>query len=157
MNIILENLTIRKKLKLIKNNNNLVSKLEITIKDYKNYFFDEMETKYIIKLKNIYELDIIDNQKGYNNLNHLNKLKYINKLYLGSNNIANIPKIYFENLEILNLSNNYINNIEELKNINYKNLKELYLENNLIEDINVLEQVKFNQLEILSLTDNVIS
>ena len=127
LNIILQNLTIKKKLKLIKNNNNLVSKLEITIKDYKNYFFYEMRTKYNIKLKNIYELDIIDNQKGYNNLNHLNKLKYINKLYLGSNNIANIPKIYFENLEILNLSNNYINNIEELKNINYKNLKELYL------------------------------
>ena len=51
--------------------------------------------------------------------------------------------MFFNELNILNLSKNIISDINILKKVNFKKLKELDLSENKISDINILEKSKF--------------
>ena len=62
----------------------------------------------------------------------------------------------FQNMEILDLSQNKISNINVLESVRFKGLKQLYLGYNDISDIKVFEKANFEQLEILNLSNNKI-
>ena len=116
--------------------------------------FDYNEKKYILNLSGLW---IINQQ-----LDDLSKIhfKEIQKLYLAINNISNITPLenmVHNHLEILDLSKNRITDISVLEKVKFNELKELYLSGNNISDIKVLEKVKFEKLEMLDLAENKIS
>ena len=134
------------------------------IKQYCNdYLLKNFNIKYKVNIKNdkVNKIDLRWKGLGDAGFEALCKIdfKELKELILYNNNISDIkPLIYakFQNLEILDLSQNKITNIDALENVRFKGLKQLYLGFNNISDINVLERANFEKLEILYLNDNKI-
>ena len=83
------------------------------------------------------------------------KLKILN---LSENNISNIEifkKNRYFKLEVLDLSSNKITNLDGLEN--FENLKELNLKNNKISSISIFRRCKFDNLEKLNLENNKLT
>ena len=84
-------------------------------------------------------------------------MKRIKELNLsGLVDISFLSGLTFENLEILDLSDNLLLSIKCLEKMNCKNLKELYLYYNYLNNLEVLTKVEFRNLEILDLHSNRI-
>ena len=99
------------------------------------------------------------NEKRYAKKNVLNgKEKEINFYYLKleSEFLVNFKDIKFENLEILNLSKNYIKLIDNLQNFLCPNLKNLDFSINYIENIDNIHCWKFKKLKLLNFSHNKI-
>ena len=148
----------KKKLNIIKYNNKLLSRLNITKEDFKSYIYlKEFNEKFNLNIEDvdIIELDLSNHLIGNEGLEYLAKIKF-NKLRildLSDNQIIEISlleKLNLEKLIISNLSFNQISDINVLEKVNFKELRELHLVNNIISDINVLKRVKFEKLEILN-------
>ena len=146
------------KLNIIKYNNALLSRLNITKEDFKAYKnLKEFNEKYNLNIEDvdITELDLSNHHFGNKGLEYLAKIKFnkLRILELSHNQITDINLLEKWNLEkiiILNLIFNQISEINFLERVHFKELRELYLINNIISDINVLERVKFEKLEILN-------
>ena len=133
-------ITNKKKLKIIRYNKKIQTKLNIKIVDYKKYeTLKEFNKKFGLNINdiNIKELDLRNRKIGNEGLKFLKKFQF-----------------EFKELEVLNLSYNKITDIQILENIQFKKLKELNLSNNDISDINVLEKKHFEKLEKLDLSFN---
>ena len=135
--------------------------ITINIKNLNIFYCELCRGIKINECENIQKLIYISNNLSMlDNILNIDNSKKLNEIDLFNNNISDIKileKIKFDNLEILDLSMNYISNINFLENDNFKNLKILNLYNNGISDIKILEKVKFEKLEELYLADNNIS
>ena len=166
LNIIFKNVKNKIKLKLLKYNNALLNRLEITKEDYKVYgSLKEFNKLFDINYSDIdiEEIDLnkknIALDKVIHYLNQIN-FKELKKLLLNSDYISDIKSlkdIQFNKLETLELSKNKISDINIFENVNMRNLKNLNLCENNISEIEVLEKVKFEKLKSLNLRGNKIS
>ena len=139
LKIIFVNIRKKKMLKLLKLNKSLLSKLNITIKDFQEYKqLNELNKKYGVNIKDI------DVEKIC-----------LTKMDLNNEFLEKLCKIDFEELKELDLSNNYnITDIKILENAKFDKLEILKFRSNNISDINVLEKVNFKKLIILDLSSN---
>ena len=78
------------------------------------------------------------------------------KKQLENNGLSELSKISFQNLKLLDLSQNKIININCLENAKFENLEKLILNRNSIYNISSLTKVKFNELKDLELGGNKI-
>ena len=153
------------KLKIIKHNKELLSRLDIKKKDFNIYSeLIEFNKKYKFNIKDIdiRELDL----KGENVLNEnalkiFDRIKFINitKLDLSNNLITTLDlllKLDLNELKVLILKNNDINDITSLGKIKIEKLEILDLSENKIKCICPLKKVKFEKLEVLDLSENWI-
>ena len=140
MKTIFKNIHNKIKLKIIKYNKYMISRLDIKTEDFKIY---ETLKEFNEKLNlNIIDIDIKELDLEYKNI--------------GKEKLELLKNVNFKELEKLNLSSNKISDIKVLENVNFKELKELNLSYNKISDIKVLENVKFKELEVLDLSYNKI-
>ena len=164
LNIILDNLKKKKKMKLFLYNKKMQDKLDITFKDFLEFkFIKILKEKYHLSLNDDVDtkiLNISEHPKSYEIFKYLNFVKFrdLRELDLSNNllpNLSPLKIINTENLEVLLLDNNILkNNIDLFEQLNLKNLIKLSLINNYITNIKVLEKVNFNKLEILNLDYN---
>ena len=143
LNIILENLKTRVKLKILKYNKNLLPRINISQMDFEDFkILKEFNEKFNFKIKDI-DIQILNLSK--NKLNNeifeyfkKLRLKELKELNLGYNDIEDIrilEKIKFEKLKKLGLHYNKISDINILEKTNFKELTDLYLDHNNISDI----------------------
>ena len=84
------------------------------------------------------------------------------KINLNGKKIENLDlkllcSLNYQNLEEIDLSNNYITNLEELKNLNSPNLKIIILKNNKIVDIGPLKNIISTNIKKIDLSFNKIA
>ena len=164
LNIILDNLKKKKKMKLFLYNKKMQDKLDITFKDFLEFkFIKILKEKYHLSLNDDVDtkiLNISEHPKSCEIFKYSNFVKFrdLRELDLSNNllpNLSSLKIINTENLEVLLLDNNILkNNIDLFEQLNLKNLIKLSLINNYITNIKVLEKVNFNKLEILNLDYN---
>ena len=145
-------------------NKNDREKLLSKIKDLESVILNELNSKLEVNLTGK-ELEINLNGKKVENLDlellcaiHYNNLEIMD---LSNNNISNLEKIIklnSPNLQTLILKNNKIISIEPLKNIKSSNLKNMDLSYNEIQNIKPIKMIIKNnkQLEIINLENNKI-
>lgn len=141
-----------------------------------NIFFKSVDKSYSSNYKNLAALNkayhinlsledsniILTQSKLFDDaLRKINDIEFenINKLDLSDNYIKNIDsfaKSNLNNLEIINLSKNNITNLSSLSLINLSQLKELNLSWNNINNIDKLNKANFNTLKVLNLSFNKI-
>ena len=134
----------KRKLKIIKYNQKILERLNITKEDYEVYkSLKEFNEKYKTNIDFDCEQVRISGMKiEKDGLELLSKLKYVKRLHLYWNQLLDINIISkFENLIKLVIGENGITNIDILDNDNFKNLKVLDLSGNCISNINLLEKV----------------
>ena len=127
LEIIFHNMKKRKRMKILKYNKNILSKINIAKEDFKTYeLLKEFNQKFNLEIEDtdVEALNLCD--KNIDNIG----LEYL-------------IKIGFKKLKLLNLG---INEDSE----NRKIIKKNYI------DINILQKFKFENLEQLSLSDNLI-
>ena len=124
---IMEHIRPKKKLKILKINQKLLNRLNITIKDFQRFEkIKKINQEYGLNIGE--EEEIINFNMGFKKYKILEdfselKLEKLEKLNLNYNEIANIDlleKAEFPNLKILILSNNFKSNINILKKFNFK-------------------------------------
>ena len=160
---IFKNVDNTRKLKIIKYNKILINKLGVTLKDYEIYFLlKEFTKKYHLNLRgvDVIDVDLMDFHVGNEELNDLCKIEFkeLEKLLLSSNNISDIKMLEnanFHKLKKLSLSNNKIKDINIFEKVDFKELTILDLRYNKIKDIKVFERTKFIKLEELFLSNNL--
>ena len=128
-----------------------------------DYLIKKFNLEYKVNIQNdkINKLDLRWKGLGNNGFEALCKIEFkeLKELILYNNNISDIKPLMqakFQNMEILDLSQNKISNINVLESVRFKGLKQLYLGYNDISDIKVFEKANFEQLEILNLSNNKI-
>ena len=131
--------------------------------NYNDYLIKKFNLEYKVNIQNdkINKLDLRWKGLGDNGFEALCKIEFkeLKELILYNNNISDIKPLMqakFQNMEILDLSQNKISNINVLESVRFKGLKQLYLGYNDISDIKVFEKANFEQLEILNLSNNKI-
>ena len=133
LNAIFENIRNKKKLNIIRYNKRIKERLDIKKRDYKEYeLLKEFNKKYYL---NIEDIDI--------------KELNLNKCHIRNEGLKYLNKINFNQLNILDLSDNDISDISILEKVNFKELKELNLSWNDISDISILEKINFKELNKL--------
>ena len=142
-----------------KKNDNILN----NIKNNEN-LLKEYNQKYGTKIEDdkVKEINLLRHLIQNDQLKDLCKIEFIELeiLNLKENNISDITALEnakFNKLKILNLDKNEISDISSLEKVNFPELKELRLFNNKISDINVLGKAKFFKLEVLDLNLNKIS
>jgi len=142
-----------------KKNDNILNNIknnESLLKEYNQKYGTKIEDN---KVK---EINLLRHLIQNDQLKDLCKIEFIELeiFNLKENNISDITALEnakFNKLKILNLDKNEISDISSLEKVNFPELKELHLFNNKISDINVLGKVKFIKLEVLDLNLNKIS
>ena len=149
----------------------LDSKIPYEILEVLEYNNTNNTIEYIFKNPNIYTfknliiLNLSDNQLSKFDIDELGKvdcqeLEVLNLSYnyLDDNKILKkLEKIKFKQLKELNLSNNEIIEIDFLERIDFKDLEILNLSCNEINDLSIFDKVKFKQLKELNLSNNKLS
>ena len=93
------------------------------------------------------------NEKLNTNININDKKITLQKEYFNNDYFRLLAKNNFTNLEVLELSCNFITDLKELAEPGFKNLKVIYLHTK-VKDISFFEKVHFDSLEDLSLIGN---
>ena len=138
---IFEKIKNKRKLNIIKYNTRIKYKLNINKEDFEIYIvLKEYNNKYNTDIE---DLDI--------------KKLNLRDSYLGNDELKDIVKIKFKELNIIDLSENDNTDINILEQLNFKKLQVLDLSRNGISDINILEKLNFNKLQELFLSHNNIS
>ena len=170
INLIFSHLRNKKKLNIIKYNNKLLSRLNITEEDFKAYInLKEFNEKYNLNIEDadITELNLSNHHFGNEGLEYLAKIKF-NKLRKLDLSAASTQINSIIHIEIINISvpllwewektpHNPITDISLLDKLNLEKLIILNLSFNQISDINVLEKVNLKELRELYLVNNIIS
>ena len=166
LDFIFQNVKNKLKLKLIKHNNALLTRLNITKEDFKvygalkefnkelNLYFGDIDIEEIDLSKKNIEIERV--------IHHLNQVKFkeLKKLLLNNDFISDIKSLKdlgLTQIETIELSKNKISDINVFENVNMENLLNLNLCENNISEIEVLEKVKFEKLKSLKLRGNKIS
>ena len=135
LEIIFNNLRKKLKLNLVKYNKNFLQKLGIDIKDFQKYkLLKEINEKLMLNIKDIdiNYLDLSEKKLNDNALEYFDKIEFENLkvINLSNNKIKDIKSFIKYKLDKLDLSQNMISDISSLNNYNFEDLKELYLNNN---------------------------
>ena len=93
------------------------------------------------------------NEKLKTNININDKKITLQKEYFNNDFFKMLSKNNFTNLEVLEISCNFITDLKSLAEPGFKNLKVIYLHTK-VKDITFFEKVHFNNLEDLSLIGN---
>ena len=127
----------------------LISKLlvfESKRLSWKDYFNHPFCNENLFNINKLYKKNNVFNEKEIN----------FYDLKIESEFLSYFNDINFKNLEVLNLSKNYIKNIENFKNILCPNLKSLDFSNNYIEKIDIIGNWKLKKLKLLNFIHNKI-
>ena len=93
------------------------------------------------------------NEKLKTNININDKKITLQKEFFNNDYFRMLAKNNFTNLEVLEISCNFITDLKELTEPGFRNLKVIYLHTK-VKDISFLEKVHFDKLEDLSLIGN---
>ena len=93
------------------------------------------------------------NEKLKTSININDKKITLQKEYFNNDTFRMLSKNNFNNLEVLEISCNFITDLKELASPGFKNLKVIYLHTK-VKDISFFEKVHFENLEDLSLIGN---
>ena len=151
----------------------------INIKNMANDIIDKQNMNFTIYKND--DLNIISKEKKVDNKSLLDKIEYLQKkilniintsldvnltgneitINLNGKNVGNIDlgllcSVRFQNLQIIDLSNNRISNLDEIKNLDSPDLRQLILNHNKIEKIEPLNNPSISKLKILDLSYNHI-
>lgn len=120
--------------------------------DLKENDITNIETNSFDGLHSLTELNLVANQMHQNYEDNVLDLKYLKNLNIKSNSLNNLTKIFdnLNNIEILDLNNNYIDNID--KNIFSNNKRIISLQmigNNLVEfNVDLFKTPYINNLDL---------